>query len=189
MSLRVSAILIVFFCSLVGNCSSFNTVMARSEIFGSITLFVQNVDLSRNFYRALGFWVWDDSTFDKYDAAGVYGATDLPLTADAKTSRIIRMGGKNDIGTSIALLSYNKPPLASARGNIMGVGTGDILLQINTDDISSVYDKLQRIGTRFHARPARHEVFNKNGSLNFSGYRLLVYDPDGHLVEVFELAD
>ena len=150
------------------------------------TLLVEDISKSMDFYQRLGLMPWYEKTSRDTDDGGVVGANDLPLTADPKVGRIVIMRGNHDRIGMIGLLGYERPPLASARGNLMGLGVGDIIIMIETDDINFVYNRLQETGARFHTTPERFEISNPDGSVRDAGYRMFVYDPDGHLIEVSE---
>lgn len=153
------------------------------------TLLVEDLGRSMDFYQRLGLTPWFERSSRDTDETGVIGANELPLTADPKIGRIVIMRGNDDRIGMIGLLAYERPPLANARGNLMGLGVGDVIIMIETDDINFVYNRLQETGARFHTPPERFEVTNPDGSVRDTGYRMFVYDPDGHLIEVSEPAE
>ena len=162
------------------------SVVAQDTAVRRTTLLVEDIDRSIDFYQRLGLTRWFERSSRDTDEGGVIGAADLPLTADPKIGRIVIMRGNDDRIGMIGLLAYQRPPLANARGNLMGIGVGDIIIMIETDDINFVYNRLQETGARFHTPPERFEVTNPDGSIRDTGYRMFVYDPDGHLIEVSE---
>ena len=119
------------------------------------------------------------------DQGGVFGSIDLPLTADSKQSRIAYMVAPGGVGT-IALLSYDRPPLPSARGNLVGIGIGDVMVSVEVQDIQAVQGRLSQIGTRFQRTPVRFSQPGPDGATQ-TGQHLLAYDPDGHMVEVSQM--
>ncbi|MDX2145835.1 MAG: VOC family protein [Rhodospirillaceae bacterium] len=147
------------------------------------TLLVENLDKSIEFYQRLGLTKWYDKATDVNSAEGVVGAADLPLTEDPKEGRIVIMKGNDERIGMIGLLSYDKPKLASARGNLVGIGTGDAIIMMEVPDIQSAYSRLQQIDVRFHRSPYKYTVANPDGTTN-TGTRMFVYDPDGRLIEV-----
>ncbi len=165
------------------------SVSAQETAVRRTTLLVEDIDRSIDFYQRLGLTPWFERSSRDTDEGGVIGSTELPLTADPKIGRIVIMRGNNDRIGMIGLLGYQRPPLANARGNIMGVGVGDVIIMIETDDINFVYNRLQETGARFHSPPERFEVTNQDGTIRDTGYRMFVYDPDGHLIEVSEPSD
>ena len=164
-------------------CSSQETSVRRT------TLLVEDIERSIDFYQRLGLTRWFERSSRDTDEGGVIGASELPLTADPRIGRIVVMRGNDDRIGMIGLLGYSRPPLANARGNLVGVGVGDVIIMIETDDINFVYNRLQETGARFHAPPERFENNNPDGSVKDAGYRMFVYDPDGHLIEVSEVVD
>ena len=165
------------------------TTAAQETAVRRTTLLVEDIDRSIDFYQRLGLTPWYEKSSRDTDPDGVIGATELPLTADPKIGRIVIMRGNDDRIGMIGLLGYQRPPLASARGNLMGLGVGDVIIMIETDDINFVYNRLQETGARFHTPPERFEITNPDGSVRDTGYRMFVYDPDGHLIEISEPED
>lgn len=162
------------------------TAIAQETAVRRTTLLVEDLGRSMDFYQRLGLTPWFEKSSRDTDDGGVIGANDLPLTADPKIGRIVIMRGNDDRIGMIGLLAYERPPLANARGNLMGLGVGDVIIMIETDDINFVYNRLQETGARFHTPPERFEVSNPDGTVRDTGYRMFVYDPDGHLIEVSE---
>ena len=95
-------------------------------------------------------------------------------------ARVIVMAGDTQ---ALTLVWYDHPELPSAHGNLMGVGTSDVIVGISVPDIQGAYSRLNQIGTRFHQPPARFTGAGPDGAPQ-SGQRFFAYDPDGHLVEV-----
>jgi catechol 2,3-dioxygenase-like lactoylglutathione lyase family enzyme len=145
-----------------------------------LTLIVSDIDKALDFYQRVGLNKSSDRVTADTDQGGVYGAADLPLTADAKRARVIVMAGDTQ---TLTLLWYDHPALPSARGNLMGVGTADVILGVSVPDVQGAYSRLSQIGTRFHQPPARFTGAGPDGAPQ-SGQRFFAYDPDGHLVEV-----
>lgn len=147
------------------------------------TLVVENIDKSVDFYQRLGLTKWYEKATDSNSPEGVIGAADLPLAEDPKVGRIVIMKGNDERIGMIGLLGYDKPKLTSARGNLMGIGSGDAIIMMEVPDIQAVYSRLQQIGVRFHRTPYKFTVNNPDGSVN-TGQRMFVYDPDGRLIEI-----
>lgn len=186
---RYRTILATGLIALVGSLSSPGWVQAQETAVRRTTLLVEDLSRSIDFYQRLGLIPWYEKSSRDTDEGGVIGANDLPLTADPKVGRIVIMRGNDDRVGMIGLLGYEGPPLANARGNLMGIGVGDIIIMIETEDINFVYNRLQETGARFHRPPERFEITNPDGSVRDTGYRMFVYDPDGHLIEVSEPTD
>lgn len=147
------------------------------------TLLVENLDKSIDFYQRLGLTKWYDAASTDADPGGVIGASDLPLTSNPKTGRIVIMRGNDDRIGMIGLLAYDRPPLASARSNLVGIGTSDMIIMLEVPDIQGVYSRLQQAGVRFHRTPYKFTVDRPDGTKS-TGSRMFAYDPDGHLIEI-----
>jgi catechol 2,3-dioxygenase-like lactoylglutathione lyase family enzyme len=124
-------------------------------------------------------------TLGSTDASGIIGRDSLPLTDDPTTSRMVLLRSADGTAGTVALLWYDRPPLPSARGNLMGMGTGDVILVFQVPDIEAVFGRLDAAGSRFHQPPVPF-TGRETGSSQ-SGRRMLVYDPDGHMVEITQL--
>ena len=175
-------------CAVIGLfiVSGQTPLLAQETAVRRTTLLVEDIGRSIDFYQRLGLTPWYEKSTSDTDEGGVIGALDLPLTADPKFGRIVIMRGNHDRIGMIGLLGYERPPLANARGNLVGIGVGDVIIMVETDDINFVFNRLQETGVRFHRPPERFEITNPDGSVRDTGYRMFVYDPDGHLIEVSE---
>ena len=157
----------------------------RATTVRRTTLLVEDLDRAIDFYQRLGLTKWYDKATQEGDPGGVLGAADLPLTADPKVGRLVIMKGNDERIGMIGLLADDRPKLPSARGNLAGLGAGDIVIMMEVPDIGETYRRLSQIGTRFHRTPYRYTVTAADGTQK-SGQRLFAFDPDGHLVEVVE---
>ena len=180
------AVLATVFVTLSPVAPVIGSAWAQETAVRRTTLLVEDIDRSIDFYQRLGLRPWFERSSLDTDEGGVIGATQLPLTADPKIGRIVIMKGSDDRIGMIGLLGYERPPLANARGNLVGLGVGDVIIMVETDDINFVYNRLQETGARFYSPPERFEIANPDGSIRDTGYRMFVYDPDGHLIEVSE---
>lgn len=151
-----------------------------------VTLIVSDIGQSMNFYQRLGLVLQSDVSRASGDEGGIISGETLPLTDDPTRSRLVVMAGEDHLSGAIGLLWYDRPPLPSARGNLMGTGTGDIVLMFAVTDIQWVYSRLGATSTRFHSPPIRFTERDSGGNLK-SGLKLLAYDPDGHMVEIIQL--
>ncbi|MGE3475550.1 MAG: VOC family protein [Rhodospirillaceae bacterium] len=147
---------------------------AQAATISRITLVVSDIEKSITFYERLGLSKVSDEA--RTGALQIHGADDLPLTADATRSRIVVMKGEGQTA-EIALLSYDRPPLASARSNLMGLGTGDVIIGVIVPDLQTAYAALDRLGARIEKGPNAFTAAPL-------GVRLYAYDPDGHMVEL-----
>ncbi len=149
------------------------------------TLVVTDLDQSIDFYQRIGL-VKASDVRGTDNEGGVYGANTFPLTADSKSSRLVVMRGADDRTGAIALLWYDRPQLPSARGNLAGVGTGDVIVVIEVTDAAGAFSRLNQIGTRFHVPLGRYTATGNDGAPQ-SGQHMVAYDPDGHVVEVAQI--
>jgi catechol 2,3-dioxygenase-like lactoylglutathione lyase family enzyme len=149
------------------------------------TLIVEDLNKSVDFYQRLGLTKFYDKATNSSSEGGVVGADALPLTEDPKEGRLVVLKGSDERMGLIGLLGYDKPRLASARSNLMGIGTGDVVIVVEVPDVQSAYSRLQQIDVRFHRGPAKYTNPNPDGSVA-SGMRMFVYDPDGRLIEVVQ---
>ncbi len=157
----------------------------RAAAVNRTTLVVADIERSVDFYQRLGLVKWSDTSSGDTDKDGVIGAADLPLTADSKRSRLVILRGGDERNGLLGLLWYDKPQLPSARGNLVGIGTGDVIVGIEVGDLQGAYNRLNQIGTRFHRPPGRFTTVGADGTAQ-SGQHMMAYDPDGHMIEIVQ---
>lgn len=150
-----------------------------------MTVLVTDIEKSIDFYQRIGLLKASDTATKDTDQGGVFGAADLPLTADSKTGRLVVMQ-TGAAQTQLALMAYTDPPLPSARGNLVGVGIGDIIMTIEVPDIQGAAGRLAQIGTRFQRNTVRFTQITADGGSQ-TGQHFLAFDPDGHMIEVSQL--
>lgn len=172
-------VLAVLAMGLGGEAYAQGTPGARPAGVKRLTLVVNDIEKSLDFYQRIGLVKSAEKTATEAD--GVFGGTELPLTADSTRSRVVVLNGDDQ---SLALLWYDRPALPSARGNLLGIGTGDVIIGIVVPDLEAAYGRLNQIGTRFPLPPGR---FNAADGTAASGRHLYAYDPDGRMVEVIQL--
>lgn len=184
-ALRVAALGLALSLTAVEVAAQERSSAFQAPAIRRTTLVVENLDKSIEFYQRLGLTKWYDAASDANSPGGVIGAADLPLADDPKVGRIVIMKGNDERIGMIGLLGYDKPKLASARGNLMGVGIGDAIIMMEVPDIQAVYGRLQQIDVRFHRTPYKFVVDRPDGTKS-TGQRMFVYDPDGRLIEIAE---
>ncbi len=177
--LLAGVVLAVLAVGLSGEAAAQATPGARAAGLKRLTLVVNDIDKSLDFYQRIGLVKASEKTATGAD--GIYGGAELPLTADSTHSRVVVLGGDDQ---SLALVWYDRPSLPSARGNLLGVGTGDVIVGIVVPDLEGAYARLNQIGTRFPLPPGR---FTAADGTPASGRHLYAYDPDGRMVEVIQL--
>ena len=186
--LRLASILLIFtFMASIGPHGSANAQNAslNSVTLSRLTLIVNDIDQSINFYVRLGLQVQSDQSRTHNEEGGVISGDQLPLTDDPTLSRAVTLTNGSGATAEITLLWYDRPPLPSARGNLMGLGTGDVVMTFQVNNIQTVYGQLESIGTRIQQPPSRFSIRGYDNAQR-SGLRLLAYDPNGHLVEVIQ---
>jgi len=171
-----------------GAPASANNASSAGRVTGlqRTTLVVSDIEKSVDFYQRVGLIKIADSAASDTDQGGVFGSADLPLTADSKVSRIVIMRAPDERSGHLALLWYDRPALPSARGNLVGLGIGDVIIGFEVSDIQGTYSRLNQAGTRFQRTPVRFTQPGVDGA-TLAGQHLLAYDPDGHMVEVSEM--
>jgi hypothetical protein len=100
----------------------------RSTALHRVILIVSDIDQSMDFYRRLGLISRSDITRSNGDAGSSISGDSFPLTDDPTRSRLVVMANDVSMSGAVALLRYDRPPLPSARGNLMGLGTGDVVM-------------------------------------------------------------
>ncbi len=173
----------VCFAAKPDNWVAAQDIAPRPAALHLVTLVVSDIEQSMDFYLRLGLVSFSDTARTSNAAAGIISGESLPLTDDPTRSRLVVMATEGAASGTIALLWYDRPPLPSARGNLMGIGTGDVLLMFQVPDIQAAYGRLDSVSTRFHQPLTRFVARDEGGELQ-SGRRMLAYDPDGHLVEI-----
>jgi YD repeat-containing protein len=153
---------------------------ARPAAVKRMTLVVNDMEKSLDFYQRIGLAKSSEKAAAESDA--VYGAAELPLTADSTHSRIVVLNGSDE--QALALLWYDRPSLPSARGNLLGIGIGDVIVGIVVPDIEGAYARLNQIGTRFPLPPGRFTAADGTAQ---SGRHMYAYDPDGRMIEIIQL--
>jgi catechol 2,3-dioxygenase-like lactoylglutathione lyase family enzyme len=183
-SFKVAAIAVVIAMAFsVSPRAEAQSVAGRVVGLQRTTLVVSDIEKTLDFYQRAGLTKVSDTSAT--DAEGVFGAVDLPLTADPKRSRLVLLRGSDERAGLLALLWYDRPPLPSARGNLVGIGSGDVIIGIEVGDIQAAYGRLNQIGTRFQRMPVRFSQPGPDG-LTQSGQHMLAYDPDGHMVQIIQ---
>jgi catechol 2,3-dioxygenase-like lactoylglutathione lyase family enzyme len=182
--LILAAIAVVALAAPVPHAYAQGAMMGRTAGLLRTTLIVEDIDKSVDFYQRVGLTKVSDISGTDSTPDGIYGAADLPLTADPKSSRVVTLRS-GDTGAFVVLLWYDRPPLPIARGNLVGLGIGDVIIGIEVPDIEAAYSRLSQIGTRFQRQPARFSQPGE-GPAALSGQHMLAYDPDGHMVEVIQ---
>lgn len=159
--------------------------VAQNSIVRRTTLLVRDAEASKAFYQALGFKEWLDWS-ENQDPDALSG---LPLNAAPSArptkARIVIMKGTDPYVAMIGLLEHSNPPLVATRVPSEVIGVTDIVLVIETDDIIKVQNNLQNVGARIARAPKSYESNGPSGRK--AGVDMLVFDPDGHVVEISQV--
>jgi len=158
-----------------------NVVWAQQAVVRRTTLLVRDSERSRQFYQALGFREW----LDWSEAQDPESLTGLPLNAKSTNSRIVIMAGTDPYVAMIGLLEYDKPPLTPSRPPNQSIGLNDIVIVIETTDMTKVERNLKSIGAQIARQLKAYKSKGPAGPK--TGVDMLVYDPDGYLVEVSQV--
>lgn len=141
------------------------------------TLIVNDLDRSIDFYRTIGFDKWYDG------AGGTVTGEGLPV-AGAKVgdpTKLVIMKGKDPYVGMVGLLQYGpKRPLPTT-GTLHA---GDAILMIETTGIDAIAQRLRAGGYRIH-KPVETSRIKSVGT-EWDAKFLMVFDPDGRMVELTE---
>ena len=142
------------------------------------TLVVNDLDASIAFYRTLGFELWYDGK------GGTVTGQGLPVdgTKVGDPTRLVIMKGKDPYIGMVGLLQYGpKRPLPKLDGRMQ---VGQSILMIETKGIAAITEKLKAIGARIHKGPDTSHI--KSVSDEWDATFLMVFDPDGRMIELTE---
>jgi catechol 2,3-dioxygenase-like lactoylglutathione lyase family enzyme len=145
------------------------------NIFKRTTLVVRDVERSRKFYEeVMGLSVW-------YDRELALSGQGVPGEPGDKVRLVIMKAEDPTIGM-VGLLQYTDPPRPAPSEPRSGLGIGDIVFVVQTDDASELYRRLQAWGALMHAPPHRMELPGADGQ-TVRMTSVTFYDPDGYFVE------
>jgi pimeloyl-ACP methyl ester carboxylesterase/catechol 2,3-dioxygenase-like lactoylglutathione lyase family enzyme len=140
------------------------------------TLIVRDIDASIRFYRdVLGFELWLENR-------GTVSSSSLPTTAPlGAPSRFAIMKGRHPWVGMVGLLQYGEPqpPPVLPRTLV----PGDAVLMLETQELETIWARMQRAGTVIHKPPVTNEVQGAGGA-RWRATFLFAYDPDGHVLEI-----
>jgi len=141
------------------------------------TLVVRDAARSLAFYRdVLGMTVW-------YDDQILLGGVTLPVGARGDRTRLVIMRAQDPVIGMLGLLQFTEPRLPEPAAERTGLGIGDVVFVMQTDDVATVHRRLRDWGARVHAEPHAFEVRGADGSpLRMTS--LSFWDPDGYFFEI-----
>jgi catechol 2,3-dioxygenase-like lactoylglutathione lyase family enzyme len=141
------------------------------------TLIVHDLDASIAFYTTIGFEKWYDGE------GGTVSGDGLPVdgaTAGDPT-RLVIMKGKHPYIGMIGLLQYGPTRQLPGSGRLQA---GDAILMIETTGLDAIAQKLMTGGARIH-KPVETAHITSVGE-QWDAKFLMVFDPDGRMVELTE---
>ena len=141
------------------------------------TLVVHDLDASIAFYRALGFELWYDGK------GGTVSGEGLPVDGAKKgdPTRLVIMKGKDPYIGMVGLLQYGPKRPLPAPGRMQ---VGDAILMIETRGVDAIAEQLRTTGARIHSGPETSRI--KSVSDEWDAKFLMVFDPDGRMIELTE---
>lgn len=154
----------------MGQGPSEGTVLRRA------TLLTHDIEKSIAFYEMLGFEQW------YVGKPGTISENGLPVegTKPGDTSRMVIMRGNHPYIAMIGLLQYgDKTEASEAR-----VRHGDAIMMLEVEGLEEKYSSLVAAGYRVHQPLKTSQITSV--SAEWDAYFAMVYDPDGHLVELTE---
>lgn len=151
--------------------ASDGTVLRRA------TLVVHDIDASVAFYEAIGFERW------YVGKGGTVSGEGLPIDGvkPGDPSQLIIMKGKHPYIGMIGLLQYGaKRPLPE----VGRMTPGDAIMMIETTGLAAISGKLAQEGYRIHKPLETTHIESVDSEWDASF--LMVFDPDGNMVELTE---
>lgn len=154
----------------LGQGPSQGTVLRRA------TLLTHDIEKSIAFYEMLGFEQW------YVGKPGTISASGLPVegTQAGDTSRMVIMRGNHPYVAMIGLLQYGNTTAAPAPR----VRHGDAIMMLEVEGLKAKFAKLVTTGYRVHKPLETTHI--ESVTAEWDAYFAMVYDPDGHLVELTE---
>jgi catechol 2,3-dioxygenase-like lactoylglutathione lyase family enzyme len=145
------------------------------NIFKRTTLVVRDVIRSRDFYRdVLGLSVW-------YDREIALSGQGVPGRPGDKVRLIIMQAADPVIGM-IGLMEYTQPRVAEPAAVREGLGIGDIVSVVQSDDVAELHQRLLAWGAKLHAPPHEIDMTGADGR-QIRMTSVTFYDPDGYFIE------
>lgn len=148
----------------------------QGTILRRATLLTHDIEKSIAFYETIGFEQW------YVGKPGTISEAGLPVegTKPGDPSRFVIMKGKHPYIGMIGLLQYGEATVAP----VARVRHGDAIMMVETEGLDQIYAELVAAGHRVHKEieTTHIESVDKEWDSRFA----MVYDPDGHLVELTE---
>lgn len=151
--------------------ASDGTVLRRA------TLVVHDIDASIAFYESLGFTQW------YVGVGGTVSGEGLPVEGarPGDPSQLVIMKGRHPYIGMIGLLQYGHKRALPESGRLRA---GDAIMMIETVGLAEIAARLAAGGYRIHKPLERTRI--KSVESEWDASFLMVFDPDGNMVELTE---
>jgi catechol 2,3-dioxygenase-like lactoylglutathione lyase family enzyme len=151
--------------------ASDGTVLRRA------TLIVHDLDASIAFYQMLGFTRWYEGK------PGTISGSGLPVdgTNVGDPTRLVIMKGKHPYIGMIGLLQYGPKRQLPESGRLQ---PGDAIMMVETEGIAAISELVKERGYRVHKPMEKLHIESVDSE--WDAVFLMVFDPDGNLVELTE---
>ena len=157
--------------SKMGEGPSEGTVLRRA------TLLTHDIEKSIAFYEMIGFEQW------YIGKPGTISGEGLPVegTKAGDPSRMVIMRGNHPYVAMIGLLQYGETTAAPAEPRVRH---GDAIMMLEVEGLAEKFPRLVEAGYRVHHPLKTTHITSVTAE--WDAYFAMVYDPDGHLVELTE---
>ena len=151
-----------------------------NNIIKRTTLIVRDMEKSKHWYEyVMGMSVWFDTEVELSGDGLAAGK------AGDKTHLIILQAEDPVIGM-IGLLQWIDPPLPAPEEIPTRVTYGNPTFVVASDDVTTMYERAQELGTHVHCPPREWSIKGQTGETkHFLG--LSIFDPDGYFYEINQL--
>jgi len=137
------------------------------------TIMVSDMDESLSFYRdVLGmhvFYQQEITSAGEGEMLGVPGAR----------VRVASLQSQGSVEGMVGLLAFQSPELRPRQAIMKKLTTPDVVLVFMTEDMASLYARVQERGVRIQSPPVEYEIPERGTSVGMS-----FYDPNGVLIEL-----
>lgn len=153
------------------------TKASEGTILRRATLVVHDIEASVAFYEVLGFNQW------YVGKAGTISEKGLPVegASPGDPSQLIIMKGKHPYIGMIGLLQYGHKRPLPASGTMRA---GDAIMMIEAEGLAEIARRIAAKGYRVHKPLEKSHIESVDSEWDASF--LMVFDPDGNMVELTE---
>lgn len=152
---------------------------SRGTVLRRATLLTHDIEASMAFYEIIGFEKW------YVGQPGTIAEDGLPVegTRPGDSSRFVIMKGHHPYVGMIGLLQYGEATEAGPPG----LRHGDAIMMVETERLADKFARLVAAGHTVHKPVEKTRVASVDAE--WDALFAMVYDPDGHLVELTERLD